>query len=124
MRLPEERLRFADEERKRLAIRSAEFGRALLTEVATLVTPDTILRRHRVLVAAKWTFKAKAKSARVGLMAKIRGCEREIRQVHRTVQNAQDLNRPRRRVVNDEVRVDHANLHRIVEILMSMSGPR
>jgi putative transposase len=70
-RLHEGRLRFTDEERRRLALRGKELGRALLAEVATLVTPDTILRWHHRLVAAKWTFKAKSKHVRVGLMKKI-----------------------------------------------------
>jgi transposase InsO family protein len=70
-RLPEGRLRFTDAERKRLAARGAEIGRALIADVATLVSPDTILRWHRKLVAAKCTFKANTKSDRAGLMAKI-----------------------------------------------------
>jgi putative transposase len=69
-RLPEGRLRFTDDERKRLAVRGVELGRALLTEVATIVTPDTILRWHRRLVAAKWTFSTKP-SSKVGLMQRI-----------------------------------------------------
>jgi hypothetical protein len=70
-RLPEGRLRITDAERKRPAVRGAELGRALLADVATLFSPDTILRWHRKLVAAKWTFKAKTAAVRVGLMAKI-----------------------------------------------------
>src|SRR5262245_51300069 len=31
-------------------------GRALMREVATLVTPETILRWHRELIARKWTY--------------------------------------------------------------------
>ena len=31
-------------------------GRKLLTEVGTLVTPDTLLRWHRLLVANKWDY--------------------------------------------------------------------
>jgi putative transposase len=50
------RLRFTDEQRKRLAIRGKALGRALLKGVATLVQPDTILDWHRRLVAKKWTY--------------------------------------------------------------------
>jgi putative transposase len=70
-RLPAGRLCFTYVERKRLAIRGQELGRALLAEVATLVTPDTILRWHHRLVAAKRTFEAKSKRVRAGLMKKI-----------------------------------------------------
>ncbi len=54
---PEWRFRFTDDERKRPAVRGAEVGRALLTYSATIVTPDTILCRHRKLVGAKRPFK-------------------------------------------------------------------
>ena len=36
--------------------RGKAIGRKALTEVASLVTPDTILRWHRRLIAAKWTY--------------------------------------------------------------------
>ena len=35
---------------------SAIIGRKLLTEVATLVTPDTMFRWHRELIARKWMY--------------------------------------------------------------------
>jgi transposase InsO family protein len=41
--------------RRRLAVRGKAIGRRALTEVASLVTPDTILRWHRQLIAEKWT---------------------------------------------------------------------
>ena len=43
----------------------------MLNRVATLVTPDTILRWHRELVARKWTFGG-ARRRRTGLRARIR----------------------------------------------------
>ena len=38
-----------------LAQDGKEFGRKFLAEVATLVTPDTVLRWHRGFIARKWT---------------------------------------------------------------------
>jgi transposase InsO family protein len=47
------RLRLTDEQRRKLAIRGKALGRKLLGEVATIVTPDTILAWHRKLIAQK-----------------------------------------------------------------------
>src|SRR5262245_27658894 len=55
--LGNKRLRLTDDERRRLAVKGVVLGRQLLQEIATLVTPDTILRWHRELIARKWTFK-------------------------------------------------------------------
>ena len=52
--LGEHRLRFNDDQRRRLAIRAKGLGRKLLAEVATLVTPDTLLTWHRKLIAWKY----------------------------------------------------------------------
>lgn len=38
-------LRFDDDQRRRLAVRARALGRRALTEVATIVTPDTLLLR-------------------------------------------------------------------------------
>jgi transposase InsO family protein len=54
------RLRLTDAQRRRLAVRGKAIGRRALTEVASLVTPDTILRWHRQLVAQKWTYKRRS----------------------------------------------------------------
>ena len=41
------RLRLTDDQRRRLAVRGKAIGRRALAEVASIVTPDTILRWHR-----------------------------------------------------------------------------
>jgi hypothetical protein len=46
-RLRPRRVRFTDEERRRLAAFGAPLGRRILSQVATIVTPGTILRCHR-----------------------------------------------------------------------------
>src|SRR5215468_964319 len=53
------RLRLTDDERRRLAAKGRRLGRRLLRQVATIVTPETILRWHRQLIARKWTFTPK-----------------------------------------------------------------
>jgi hypothetical protein len=52
------RLRLHDDDRRRLAAIGQRLGRRILAEVATIVTPDTILRWHRELIARKWTYGA------------------------------------------------------------------
>jgi putative transposase len=52
--LGDRRLRFNDDQRRRLAVRAKGLGRRLLVEVATLVTPDTLLAWHRKLIAQKY----------------------------------------------------------------------
>src|SRR5947199_4005190 len=52
--LGDRRLRFNDDQRRRLAVRAKGLGRKLLAEVASLVTPDTLLAWHRKLIAEKY----------------------------------------------------------------------
>ena len=65
------RLRLTDEQRRRLAAKGIRLGRQILERVASIVTPDTILRWHRNLIAAKWTFSRK-QPGRPGIMKRIR----------------------------------------------------
>jgi putative transposase len=65
------RLLLTDDQRRRLAVRGQRLGRARLREVATIVTPDTILRWHRQLIARKRTY-AKGQHRRTGVLAEIR----------------------------------------------------
>jgi putative transposase len=48
------RVRFNDDQRRRLAAKAKGLGRKLLKEVATLVTPETLLAWHRKLIANKY----------------------------------------------------------------------
>src|SRR6266567_607140 len=64
------RVRLTDDQRRRLAAKGQPLGRRILRQVATIVTPDTILRWHRQLIARKWTFTPK-RPGRPGLMKEI-----------------------------------------------------
>jgi len=48
------RMRFSDEQRRRLAAKAKKLTRKLLNEVATIVTPETLLAWHRRLIAKKY----------------------------------------------------------------------
>ena len=65
------RVRLSDDDRRRLAVRGHRLGRRGLRQLATIVTPDTILRWHRQLIARKWTY-ARRRCGRPGVLAEIR----------------------------------------------------
>src|SRR5262245_2925652 len=48
------RLRFTDDQRRGLAGKAKRLGRKLLNEIATIVTPETLLAWHRRLIAKKY----------------------------------------------------------------------
>ena len=53
-RFGKKRILLNDDQRRRLAVKGKVLGRKALQEIATIVTPDRILRWHRELIAAKW----------------------------------------------------------------------
>ncbi len=65
------RLRFTDEQRRRLAVAGKAVGRKALLDLAGIVTPDTILAWHRKLVAAKWDQRKRRGPGRPGVMKEI-----------------------------------------------------
>jgi len=69
--LGQQRLQFTNADRRRLAVRGHRLGGQVLRQIATIVTPDTILRWHRQLVVRKWTYPSK-RSGRRGVLAEIR----------------------------------------------------
>src|SRR5271169_6180226 len=56
-RLGGRRIRLTDAERCRLARKAHALGRNVLNELHTLVTPDTLLRWYREMVACKWNYR-------------------------------------------------------------------
>lgn len=70
-RLHGRRIRFTDAERILLARKAKAVGRKGLLELDTLVSPDTLLRWHRRLVAQKWNFADRRRVGRPGVMRHI-----------------------------------------------------
>ncbi len=50
------RIRFTDAERALLARKAKSVGRKALMEMETIVSPDTLMRWDRKLVAQKWNY--------------------------------------------------------------------
>ena len=71
MRSTAESLRLTDDQRRRLAAKGKILGHRILARIATIVTPDTILRWHHRLIAMKWTYPSK-RVGRPGIMKAIR----------------------------------------------------
>ena len=71
-RLGQKRLRLTDDQRRRLAAKGKLLGRRILANIASIVSPDTILAWHRKLIARKWDHSAKRRRpGRPGVMRKI-----------------------------------------------------
>ncbi len=60
------RIRLSDDQRRRLAVKGKVLGRRRLADVAGIVTPDTILRWYRLLIANKYDGSTKRRVGRPG----------------------------------------------------------
>src|SRR5260370_15798396 len=70
-RLRGKRIRVTDAERALLARKAKAVGRKALLKLDTLVSPDTLMRWHRRLVAEKWNFTHRRGPGRPGIMREI-----------------------------------------------------
>jgi putative transposase len=70
-RLGGRRIQFTDAERSRLARKASALGRRVLNELETLVTPDTLMRWYRNLVARKWNYSHRRGPGRPRIMRTI-----------------------------------------------------
>jgi len=67
------RLRLNDDQRCRLAAKAKGLGQKLLAQVATIVTPETLLAWHRKLIAQKYDGSAKRGPGRPRTIDEVEG---------------------------------------------------
>ena len=65
------RMRFTDDQRRRLAAKAKILGWKWLSQIATIVTPDTLLAWHRRLVAQKYDSTENRKPGRPHILAEV-----------------------------------------------------
>jgi putative transposase len=78
------RLRFADDQRRRLAVKAKEIGRNALSVIATIVTRETLLAWHRRLIASKYDGSDRRKPGRPRLEAAVEDLIVRMAQENRT----------------------------------------
>ncbi len=84
--LGNKRLRLSNEQRRRLAVKAKKLGRKALTEVASIISPDTLLTWHRKLIARKYDGSKRRGPGRPRVMHRIR--ELVVRLPRKTVPGA------------------------------------
>jgi hypothetical protein len=65
------RVRFTDDQRRRLAVRAKEVGRSALSGISTIVTPETLLAWHRRLIAIKYDGSDRRKPGRPRIQSQV-----------------------------------------------------
>jgi len=71
-KLGKRRILLTDAQRRKLAIKGKVLGRKVLRDICSIVTPETILRWHRTLIADKWNYsKLRRKVGRPGIKQEV-----------------------------------------------------
>jgi putative transposase len=78
------RIRYTDDQRRRLAEKAKVLGRKALEEIATLVRPETLLCWHRKLIAQKYDGSRRRGPGRPRVMNEIRNLTAQIAKENRT----------------------------------------
>lgn len=78
------RIRFTDDQRRRLAEKAKSLGRSVLQNVATLVTPETLLAWHRKLIAQKYDGSRRRGPGRPKVMTEIQALIVQMAKENRT----------------------------------------
>ena len=72
-KLGKRRILLTDAQRRKLAIKGKVLGRKVLRDICCIVTPETILRWHRTLIADKWSYsKLRGKVGRPSINREVR----------------------------------------------------
>ena len=79
-----ERIRYTDDQRRRLAEKAKTLGRKALEDIATLVRPETLLAWHRNLIAQKYDGSQRRGPGRPRVMSVIRDLTVRMAQENRT----------------------------------------
>jgi len=70
--LGSKRIRLTNDQRRRLAVLGKTLGHKILSEICSIVTPDTIMRWHRRLIATKYDGSKARKPGRPRVMLETR----------------------------------------------------
>jgi putative transposase len=127
--LGQRRLRFSDEQRRRLAVRAKELGRKVLEQLATIVTPDRLLAWHRRLIAQKYDGSGPRKPGRPRKAAEVEALVVRVAEENRTwgyrrIQGAlSNLGHEIARSTISDILRRHGIEPRIVKILETVANP-
>jgi len=108
------RMRFNDDQRRRLAVKAKTLGRKLLARVATIVTPETLLAWHRKLIAQKYD----------GSASRMPGRPRTVAEVEALVVRMAEENRDwgYRRIQGALANLGHVLAHNTIAKILKQHG--